>query len=392
MSILSRQLHRTIELLHSYDHQKPFPGYLSGYFRLHPEMGSKDRKTVRDLAFSYLRLGNALKDSDPEIRVAAGLFLSSSASSATTDFILGEYMPSLRSKVEGDFSEKVSALKLSLPEFKTSDVFPFLDQLSPQIDQEQWIRSLFSAPLVYVRVRKRFEKKVLDEFERNQIHFEPTNVSGCYSVTGLNNAESLEGYKKGYFELQDKMSQRTVEYMKPGKNELWWDACAASGGKSLLLMEQSDKLFVEATDLRPTILANYAKRMDRAGWKGNYSTTVADLSGQFNPSKMYDGILADVPCSGSGTWSRNPEGMTRYKVKDLEDFSRIQRTIVDNLLPSLKKGCPLIYITCSVFRAENEDNIKYLEKESGLAVEEMSYLNGYREKADTLFICRMKSP
>jgi len=102
---------------------------------------------------------------------------------------------------------------------------------------------------------------------------------------------------------------------------------------------------------------------------------------------MFDGIIADVPCSGSGTWARSPELLSSFSEQSLFDkFVPLQRNIIRNLTAALKPQSSLVYITCSVFREENEENIAYFEKNLGLKSISATYLEGSDKGADSMFI------
>lgn len=389
MSIHDRRLQIVLSILQQYDHQKPFPSYLSSYFRSHPNMGSRDRKIIRAWCYYFFRTGSALNE-QPEKKIAAGAFLSAEEQNDELNFLTGQFLPGLIFSPNESVGQKLDKLQSVVPDFDLNAVFPLPNLLSPEIDKRKWIESFFIQPEIYIRVKKGRSREVLSELEKKGISMNVTSVDNCFSVAGLNQVEKLETYRRGYFELQDKMSQQTATFMQAGAGERWWDACAASGGKSLLLLENQPDVFIEATDLRASVLENYSERMIRNGWKKKFSTRQMDLLKENFPDDVFDGIIADVPCSGSGTWSRNPEWIGRYMTSDIEAFSLLQRNIVNNLIPSLKPGKKFIYITCSAFFIENEGNIQYIEKNFSLSTERMQYLSGYREKADTLFVCLMK--
>jgi 16S rRNA (cytosine967-C5)-methyltransferase len=125
----------------------------------------------------------------------------------------------------------------------------------------------------------------------------------------------------------------------------------------------------------------------------NFQTQVMD----FDPAAKkrnynlppFDGVIADVPCSGSGTWARSPEWNQIDLSQKLQDYYlKIQRNVVSAATEYLKQGRPLIFITCSVFKEENEENILYFEKTLPLKLEKFEYLKGYSSGADTLFVAR----
>ena len=96
-------------------------------------------------------------------------------------------------------------------------------------------------------------------------------------------------------------------------------------------------------------------------------------------------IIADLPSTGSGTWGRTPEQLAFFKEALIESYALLQKNIINNVLPSLKKGGQLLYCTCSVFKEENEEMVQYLQQISQLKLLESVVLKGYEEKADSLF-------
>ena len=203
--------------------------------------------------------------------------------------------------------------------------------------------------------------------------------------------DKTDAYQKGFFEIQDKFSQLTKQFFQPKPNENWWDACAGAGGKSLLLNEEASDIKILATDIRENILNNYQERLRKSGFQFA-ETQVLDISlplMNFSDRK-FDGIITDVPCSGSGTWSRSPEWLQNDIDKRLiEHFIPLQKKIITNALPYLKVGFPLIYITCSVFKKENEENIEYFVNNLPLKLEKSAYLEGYKSGGDTLYVARL---
>src|SRR5690606_2600067 len=104
--------------------------------------------------------------------------------------------------------------------------------------------------------------------------------------------------------------------------------------------------------------------------------------------ELFDGIIVDAPCSGSGTWGRTPEMLTNFDQNKLAHYSTLQKEIVVNAIQYLKPDKPLIYITCSVYEQENEEVVRYLEQE-GMKLEKKEYFKGYENRGDTLFAARL---
>jgi 16S rRNA (cytosine967-C5)-methyltransferase len=126
----------------------------------------------------------------------------------------------------------------------------------------------------------------------------------------------------------------------------------------------------------------------------NYKSFVADLahSALTIHHSPFDLIIADVPCTGSGTWSRTAEQLYFFDEKKIDHYSGLQKKIIANVVRSLRPGGFLLYITCSVFKKENEEMIDYIEKEFHLQKLKMESLIGYDKKADTMFAALLSLP
>jgi 16S rRNA (cytosine967-C5)-methyltransferase len=135
-----------------------------------------------------------------------------------------------------------------------------------------------------------------------------------------------------------------------------------------------------------------AKRFELAGIK-NYHSVVTDLSVSSAPMELqsqYDLLIADVPCSGSGTWSRTPEQLSFFNKSEIDRYAFLQKKIIENTVMNLKPGGSYVYITCSVFAKENEQNVAFMQEKFSLNLLKMEYLKGYEMQADTLFAALLK--
>ena len=152
-------------------------------------------------------------------------------------------------------------------------------------------------------------------------------------------------YLQGLVELQDAASQAVVEALdlSPGQRVL--DYCAGGGGKSLAMAARGARVF--AHDANPARMADLPARAKRAG---------AQVVITENPAKSapYDLILTDVPCSGSGSWRRDPQGKWALHPGRLAEILALQARILDQVAPMLAADGRLAYATCSLLRAENE--------------------------------------
>jgi 16S rRNA (cytosine967-C5)-methyltransferase len=359
--------------------------FLPGFFRQNKQMGSTDRRVASRLVYNYFRLGNALPNLPQEDRLMVAEFLCNTQ----TNSFLQHFKPEWAACVSFTLDDKLDMVKAIYPDFKLYDVYPWHKHLSAGIDQEAFLKAFFIQPDLFIRVRKGFEQQVKNTLNKADIAFKDEG-NNCLTLPNGTKLETLFP-NQHWFEVQDYSSQQTAQYFRPQKWENWWDACAASGGKSLLLHEQQPDLKLVVSDIRENILANLDERFRQAGLL-KYQKKILDLTQ--NPDFImhnyaFDGIILDAPCTGSGTWGRTPELITQFSEHRIEFFQRLQQSIERNVVKYLKPGKPLIYITCSAFKAENEDAVDFMVKELGLQLEEMQVLKGYEHKADTMFVARL---
>src|SRR5215207_1875182 len=162
-------------------------------------------------------------------------------------------------------------------------------------------------------------------------------------------------FLKGWFEIQDEGSQLAalLTAVKPGEQVV--DLCAGGGGKTLALaaiMGNHGQIYATDSDARR--LAPIHDRLARAGVRNVQVRTpregiaVSDLAGQM------DLVMIDAPCSGSGTWRRNPDSKWRLRPSSLDDRIRTQGEVLTAGAMAVKPGGRLAYVTCSVLTAEND--------------------------------------
>lgn len=378
-------------LILEYDFKIPLSRYLKFRFQKNRKMGSRDRKTSASFIYKYFRSGNLFSDFSLEEKITLSVFLFSDTSDPQINYSLNLAGISTNS-ISLNLSEKIKLIKTKYHDKSLGKLFSFTSPLSGGITHNELEQSYFNRPLTWIRCREKFFQLVKEELTNRSIPFFIPEQS--HPTIGLDmyvDLQSLESYKKGGFEVQDLSSQKTSAFFKPTQGDYWWDCCAGSGGKSLLLNEQAGQLRLLVTDIRESVLQNLEERFKKTGIK-NYSLASCDLSKENLKIPIdvpFDGIIADVPCSGSGTWSRSPEMLIGFNEQSLTSFSELQFGIIKNILPFLKPGSPLVYITCSVFKAENENVIERLTTELDLKVEVSKLINGCDEKADSMFVSRL---
>jgi len=382
------QLKTFQRILDEYPAETPLSKFLPGFYRQNKQMGSTDRRIAGRLLYNYFRLGRALPGVPPEERLFVAEFL---CNTQLNSFIQ-HFKPDWAGCMGFGTDEKIGIIKTVFPAFKLEDVFPWTQQLSPGINKDAFLKSFFVQPDLFIRVNKGYEQQVKIVLTAAEVVFKDEG-NNCISLPNGTRLEALFP-NQHWFEVQDFSSQRTAQFFKPAKWDAWWDACAASGGKSLLLHAQEPTVKLVVSDIRESILANLDERFQHAGIT-KYQKKLLDLT-QNNDLILhdyeFDGIILDAPCSGSGTWGRTPEMISQFETYNIEFFQKLQQSIVRNVVKYLKPGKPLVYITCSAFKAENEDIVNFMVKELGLKLEEQTTLKGYENKADTMFVARLLAP
>lgn len=372
-------------ILDDYDGNIPFSAWLKEYFRNNKKFGSKDRKQIADLCFGYFRTYHLLKHLSIEDHLITGLYLTSANSSV----VINELKEELQSTVENALDEKINPLHL---ESQLQSVFPFNDQLSSEIDPIGFCRSYLVQPDLFLRIRPGKGKQVLSKLVSHQINF-TTVKDDCIQLNATTPIDKVINTDEEAV-IQDVNSQSVLNglysYLPSDSKISMWDCCAASGGKSILFHDHYPNAAITVSDIRESILHNLETRFRKAGIL-RYKKMIADLSTGFHNPDRYDVIICDAPCSGSGTWSRTPEQLKFFTTDRINQYAQLQQKIVRNVSANIKKDGYLLYITCSVFKKENEDVVSYLTSTTQLNLIHQQYLKGYADKADTLFAALFKA-
>ncbi|MCZ4224526.1 RsmB/NOP family class I SAM-dependent RNA methyltransferase [Pedobacter rhodius] len=381
---VEHQLKAFEQVLQNYDGSLPLHRFLPAYFKQNKQMGSSDRRWATRHLYSFFRLGKALSKLSHEERLSVSDFLCHD----TLSLIVEKNLPDLQDKITALPEEKLQLISARYPDFNLEEVYPFNNQLSGDIDKACFYKSFFLQPDLFIRVAASDAPSIVSKLQAENIAVKQVSETAL----SLPNGTKLESVlQDGTYQVQDLSSQHTGTYFKPSKWDKWWDCCAASGGKTLLLHSLEPVLDLLVTDLRESVLLNLDERFRLAGIR-KYHKKELDLlknNDQILHHYAFDGIILDAPCTGSGTWGRTPEMLTFFEERKISQFSTIQKAIVQNVVRYLKPGKPLIYITCSAFAAENEDVVKQITETLPLELESMELIKGYDNNADTMFVARL---
>lgn len=369
--------HHIAEIIGRYKGETPLAHFLKNYFRQHAKLGSRDRKVLTAMAYSWYRCAKSLSDhpsvsANFEALITACLLLSDN----------GEVLKTL--------TKDVSGMAAALPHPDLQSLFPFQEMISEGIGRNEWLQSMLAQPRLFIRVRNSRDE-ILSILARNNISAQLISDT-CLSLPNGTKVDQL--LPPSSYVVQDASSQQTGSFFLPQKNEKWYDCCSGAGGKSIQLKDLEPSVKLTVSDKRKSILHNLAGRFSLYGLQLP-TAHIADVADKLQLESIlgaaqFDNIICDVPCSGSGTWARTPEQLYFFDTASLERFSPLQETIAVNVSRHLKKGGRLIYITCSIFRAENEDVVERVIREAGLVLTEARLINGISIGADSMFVAVLK--
>ena len=197
-------------------------------------------------------------------------------------------------------------------------------------------------------------------------------VAGIPSALILDKAvpvEQIPGFSEGEVSVQDAGAQLAAMLLdaQPGTQVL--DACAAPGGKTGHMLERSEDLQMTAIDVDEQRLQKVAENLQRLKLRANLAVGDAGENDGDWARQHYDCILLDVPCSATGVIRRHPDIKLLRRRNDIAGLVQQQRRILLNIWPLLKPGGRLLYITCSLLSAENEQQVEWLLQQKPDAVE-----------------------
>lgn len=381
-------VNNTTQIISYYKGEEPFASFLKKYFRNHKKFGSKDRKQISHLCYCYFRLGKLTLSVSMEERILIGLFLCSDEENE----ILAALRPDWNKKVLLKPEEKYSMVNDPglTGERSMLNVFPSEKELSEGIEHEKFVKSFFVQPDLFLRLRPGKETRVKEKLKNAGIEFRLIK-DDCIALSNSSKLDDIIEMNKEAV-VQDYSSQRVGELLLPLRRGRQterirvWDCCAASGGKSIMAYDLDSTIDLTVSDVRESILINLRKRFNEAGIK-KYKAFIADLAVRDfkHQQSYYDLIICDAPCSGSGTWSRTPEQLYFFDEKKIDKYPALQKQIVSNTIPFVKDGGHFLYITCSVFRRENEDIVDFIKEKFALDMVQTEVIKGYDMKADTMF-------
>lgn len=311
--------------------------------------GSGDRAAVRDLVFDALRRRDSLARLGGSATGGRGLMLG-------------------HVRASGRDPDEVFTGVGHAPSSLTSEERRHMPDVEQELDVPDWLWPQWQASLgadaavvaeamrhrapVWLRVnpRRSSVEEAMGSLRAADVHVERHGVlqTALRVLEGERRIARSEAYLKGLVELQDLSPQLACAAVPLRSGDHVLDYCAGGGGKTLALGGRQDGLRLVAHDAATERMKDLPDRAARADLRVNISST---------PQGPFDLVVADVPCSGSGTWRRSPDMKWRLTPGSLSALVRTQSEILDRVATLVRPGGHLAYMTCSVLDAENDDQI-----------------------------------
>lgn len=360
----------SMQILQAVHDGNPADRVLARITRARRELGARDRRNLYDLVFALFRwLGwtRLWREDAMDRMLLASLVLDGKgdsllASTWADEMGLGKDQWDLWSRYS--LVEKAARIDALMGpagyERKPEELFPdwFADAIYLPFDDEQrncnFLRELMEVfqtrPPVWIRLRDNDRQSTLAELKEKGVQAKPhPSLETTVSIHSPINLNEIAAYREGKIEVQDLSSQAVGLVCSPRPQEIWWDACAGAGGKSLhlaALMQGRGEVW--ATDLRARALAELDKRARK--WRLK-NIRVKPQSAYF-ADKLFDGVLVDAPCSGIGTWRRNPDARWRMAKNDIQRSADVQTGLLNRCAKQVLPGGVLIYSVCTLTAAE----------------------------------------
>ena len=349
------------------DDGPPADTLVTRYFKTRRYAGSKDRRAVRELVFRSIRV---VAERPPSGRSA---ILALSENEPALLELFGEPRGP-ETLADGDRAADRGVVPMRLAA-----------ELSPLVTSEEWPALLERAPVdLRVNVARSSRDGLLPEFEGA----EPTLVSPWgIRLPPDSRVDDHSAFEKGLVEVQDEGSQLIALACTPEPKQQILDLCAGAGGKSLALAAAEPASTILATDSNRLRLSKLTPRADRA--EARIETRLLNPPNELQELSDWrahaDIVLVDAPCSGSGTWRRNPEGRWRLDAERLDRVIGVQRRLLEIAAELVKPGGRLVYAVCSILSREGAGQIEdFLSQRSSWIVEETPIAAGRLDGAGRL--------
>jgi 16S rRNA (cytosine967-C5)-methyltransferase len=368
------------------DDGPPADSIVTRYFKHRRYAGSKDRRAVRELVFRAIRRSGER----PANGRAAILGIAEDEPALLQLF--GE------ARGPGALSDRDEASRSCyIPKW-------LRPELSPFVGEAEWPALLERAPLdLRVNVARTTRDEMVDQLEGAQAT--PLSPWGI-RLPSDSRVDDHPAFDAGLIEVQDEGSQLIALACEARSSDRLVDLCAGAGGKSLALAAAAPNAVILATDSNRPRLSKLGPRAERAGAaiETRLLNPPHELEELDDWHEAADLVLVDAPCSGSGTWRRNPEGRWRLTPERLDRLVALQQRLLDIGAHLVKPGGRLVYAVCSILSREGAGQIdRFLRHRSSWISEETPIAGGRldgvgrlltpgHDRTDGFFVARLRRP
>ena len=367
MNVVGSQRHTFLQLLAQvrphWRRDLDLPGRIHTILRRHRSIGARDRRLYRELLYTAVRHLPWIEGRADEALVALVAALAAETP-ATRAFRAAFADPRL---MEGLPREAL------LPAW-------FRDEC-PEAFAPPQLEALLSRAPLWLRLQTTEPARIFAEFATRSWAWQPTDLlPSAVKVLAEVDVTQTDSFAQGRFEVQDLGSQLLLESVGIEPGGRWLDACAGAGGKTLQLARLlGPEGQIDAHDIRPATLTELTERARKAGIpvaavhdrrtndSGGHPPSpsfggtsrpppqlrTASIAIVAKPFGLYDGVLVDAPCSGSGTWRRAPHLKWVTTPGSIARAASIQQTLLAQFAAHVRPGGRLVYATCSLCRHEN---------------------------------------
>ena len=225
-----------------------------------------------------------------------------------------------------------------------------------------WVRALQREPRLWLRARPGWGRALAEKLGDCRVFGEGL-LGDTLEYRGRNDLFRMPEFRAGEFEVQDLSSQAVGLVCSPRPGDTWWDACAGEGGKTLHLSDlMTNRGLIWASDRALWRLATLKRRAARAR-VFNYRGVAWDGGPRLPTKTKFDGVLVDAPCSGIGTWHRNPHARWTTTTEDVKELSDIQQRMLMHAAAAVKPGGKLVYAACTLADAETKGVVEGFERQ-----------------------------
>ena len=322
------------------DDGPPADTIVSRYFKQRRYAGSKDRRAVRELVFRVIRRTAELPESGRA--VILGLCAEQPE--------LLELFGQPRGPEAGAAAEEAAPAA-----FVPSWLVP---ELSSLVGEDEWAALLERAPLdLRVNASRTTLQDMIGQFDGATAT--PLSPWGL-RLPADSRVDDHPAFAAGLVEVQDEGSQLIALACQPGDGERILDLCCGAGGKALALAAAAPRAAILGTDSNRARLSKLGPRAQRAGAviETRLLSPPRELEELADWRASADVVLVDAPCSGSGTWRRNPEGRWRLTPERLDRVVTLQQHLLDIAAELVKPGGRLVYAVCSLLSREGAGQIE----------------------------------